>query len=246
MTAKHFQVFLGFDPREAAALAVARASIKNFDKHIPVEGLVLSDLQAQGLYYRETERRLGKLWDVISEAPMSTEFAISRFLVPAIVKKRNRNFHPFNGWALFADCDVMFRANPNKLKEALDDTKAVMCVKHNYAPPDNVKMDGQEQTRYARKNWSSVMAFNCDHPSNNALTVEMVNSLPGRDLHRFCWLDDDEIGELDQTWNYLVGHTETNEEPKIVHFTEGGPWFEAFQGVPFAEEWKRELERWAR
>jgi hypothetical protein len=245
-TGKHLGVFLGFEPREADAFAVARQSIKNWNKHMPVQGLVLSDLQAKGLYYRETERRLGQLWDVISDAPMSTEFAISRFLVPSIVKKQNLGYLPYCGWALFADCDVLVRTNLTHLKEQLDDTKAVFCVKHNHTPAYSEKMDGQIQTSYARKNWSSVMAFNVDHPSNNALTVEMVNTLPGRDLHRFCWLDDDEIGELDPTWNYLVGHTETNEEPKIVHFTDGIPTMTGFRNVAFADEWREELDRWAR
>jgi hypothetical protein len=246
MTHKHMGLWIGFDPREVAAYAVARQSIKNWDRHIPVQGLVLSDLQAKGLYYRETERRFGKLFDVISNHEMATEFAISRFLVPAVVKKQNQGFHPFNGWAVFTDCDVFWRANPNQLKAILDDTKAVMCVKHNHNPTNTEKMDGQIQSKYPRKNWSSVMAFNVDHPSNNALNVEMVNTLPGRDLHRFCWLDDDEIGELPQEWNYLVGHTETNQEPKIVHYTDGGPWFEAFKNSAYASEWNEELARWAR
>jgi len=240
MTRKLMSVWIGFDPREASAFAVARHSIKTFDRHIPVRGLILSDLQAQGLYYRQTQRRLGKMWDVISEAPMSTEFAISRFLIPAIVKKQKQS-----EWHVFMDCDVLIRSNPNQLRDQLDDSKAVMCVKHDHVPIHGMKMDGQEQTRYARKNWSSVMAFNCDHPSNKALTVEMVNTLPGRDLHRFCWLKDDEIGELSPEWNYLVGHTQLNTEPKLVHFTNGGPWFEAFKDVPYADEWLRALEAWA-
>ena len=246
MTIKHFRVFLGYDPREFAAFAVAKQSIRNFDRHVPVRGLVLSDLQANGMYTRPTERRLGQLWDVISQAPMSTEFAISRFLVPAIVKQQDSRFTPYSGWALFMDCDVLVRTNLNELKAQLDDTKAVMCVKHNHNPVHTEKMDGQVQTSYPRKNWSSVMAFNVDHPSNDALTVEMVNTLPGRDLHRFCWLKDDEIGGLDQSWNFLVGHTDPEVEPDIVHFTDGIPTMEGFRTVPYADEWFRELERCAR
>jgi hypothetical protein len=245
LSSKHLQVFLGFDPREAAAFAVARSSIRQFDSHIPIHGLVLSDLQAKGLYYRPTERRLGKLWDVISAAPMSTEFAISRFLVPSIVKKWNQGFHSVDGWALFMDCDMLVRTNLNVLHQQLDDTKAVMCVKHNHQPKDGTKMDGQVQTAYPRKNWSSVLAFNVDHPSNKALNVEMVNTLPGRDLHRLCWLDDDEIGELDQSWNWLVGHSDPEIDPDIVHYTDGIPTFEGYRNVAFADEWMRELERWA-
>ncbi len=144
------------------------------------------------------------------------------------------------------DCDVVFMRNPHLLEKYIDPDKAVMVVKH---PPlgetGKMKMDGQIQTSYARKNWSSVMVFNVDHPSNDALTVEMVNTLPGRDLHRFCWLEDDEIGELPPEWNFLVGHTDTNIDPKIVHFTDGTPGMHGFRNVAYAEEWRAELDRWA-
>lgn len=238
-------VWIGYDPRETAAFAVARGSIERFNRHIPVNGVVLSDLKAQGLYYRITERRLGKLWDRISEAPMSTEFAISRFLVPTLARRRAKGHD--SGWALFMDCDMLVRDNLTKLRQLLDDSKAVCCVKHNHGPKHKTKMDGQEQTSYPRKNWSSVMAFNVDHPANKVLDVEMVNTLPGRDLHRMCWLNDEDIGELPPEWNYLVGHTSLPEgvAPKIVHFTEGGPWLEAFKDIEYADEWNSMIERWA-
>ncbi len=242
MSKKPWSVWLGFDLREAAAFAVARQSILRYHRHTLIEGLVLSDLQARGLYTRPTEMRLGKLWDTISAAHMSTEFAISRFLVPELV--RREECLP-NGWALFMDCDVMVRASLSPLFESLDDAKPLYCVKHDYQPGRLTKMDGQAQRNYPRKNWSSVMAFNCDHPANKALTVEMVNTMPGRDLHRFCWLDDEDIGELSPVWNYLVGHTKLDEPPKIVHFTEGGPWLPAFRNVEYADEWLAQVERWA-
>jgi hypothetical protein len=102
-------------------------------------------------------------------------------------------------------------------------------------------MDAQAQVRYARKNWSSVMLFNLDHPANWTLTVELINKVPGRDLHRFCWLDDKYIGELDVKWNWLVGHSDPTINPSIVHFTEGGPWFADYCDVPYAEEWRNNL-----
>ena len=104
-------------------------------------------------------------------------------------------------------------------------------------------LDGQAQTQYERKNWSSVMVFNVDHPANAQLTPAMVNALPGRDLHRFCWLEDDQIGELAPEWNFLVGHTDPSVEPKIVHFTEGGPWMSGYENVAYADEWRRQLWR---
>ena len=229
-------VWIGYDPREAEAFSVARESLRaRCNLPIPVHGVVLDDLRAQGLYNRPTERRDGRLWDVISNAPMSTEFAISRFLVPHLAK---------TGWALFMDSDMLVRANINKVFDLCDPAKAVMCVKHNYRPIDKTKMDGQEQTRYARKNWSSFLIFNLAHEANNALTLEMVNSVPGRDLHRFCWLEDDLIGELPPEWNFLVGHSD-HPNPKVVHFTEGGPWMEGFENVPYANEWRAWRNRWA-
>jgi lipopolysaccharide biosynthesis glycosyltransferase len=230
-------IFIGFDPRETAAFAVCRQSIKNhITQPLPIRGLVLSDLKEQGLYWRPTERRLGKLYDVISEHEMATEFAISRFLVPHMVQ---------SGWALFMDCDMMLRWNIARAFQGLDGDKAVYCVKHNHVPETAEKMDGQVQSRYARKNWSSFMIFNCGHQSNKKLTPEYVNSLPGRDLHRFCWLEDDEIGELPVEWNWLVGHSDPSVNPKNVHFTDGGPWFHNFENVPYADEWRGYLEKWA-
>lgn len=230
---KPFSAWIGFDPREVSAFDVCRRSlVSNLPKQVPVSGVVLADLQKSGLYTRKTEKRLGKLWDVISEAPMSTEFAISRFLVPYLAG---------SGWALFMDCDMLVRKNVGRLLPKLDPGKALYCVKHVHDPANTLKMDGQEQTRYARKNWSSFMIFNCDHPSNQKLTLDLINSVPGRDLHRFCWLEDSEIGELEPTWNYLVGHTQGVDDPAVVHYTDGGPWFTAFENAPYADEWRSAL-----
>lgn len=232
-------VWIGFDPRESAAYAVARESLRDgMTIKLPVRGVVLSKLRELGLYRRPTEMRLGRLWDEISGAHMATEFAISRFLVPQLAR---------TGWAAFMDCDVLVRGNACRMFEGLDESKALYCVKHSYAPVLGVKMDNQAQQSYPRKNWSSVMIFNCDHASNKKLTVEMINTVPGRDLHRFCWLDDDEIGELPGEWNWLVGEQPQPEEPKIVHYTLGYPGLgPQFRDQPFADEWFCCLEqRWA-
>jgi hypothetical protein len=107
-------------------------------------------------------------------------------------------------------------------------------------------MDGQLQTRYARKNWSSFCIFNCDHPANKKLTLEAINTLPGRDLHAFCWLGDEEIGELDASWNFLVGDTDPKISPDVIHFTCGTPDMPGYENVPFADEWRTTLNDWAR
>ncbi len=239
-------IYIGFDPTPSSALAfiVARASInRHLTQQIPVHGLILDDLRARGLYTRPTETRLNdecepQIWDVISDAPCATEFSISRFLVPHLAK---------TGLALFMDCDMLARANFARLFDAAaayaNQQFAVMCVKHAHNPANAVKMDGKAQTKYARKNWSSFVLFNCDHPSNKKLTVEMVNTLPGRDLHRFCWLDDAEIGELPVEWNWLAGHSDPHVMPKVVHHTDGVPCLRGYEDAAFADEWRAELHR---
>ena len=196
-------IWIGWDKREATAFAVARSSCSSYlTRPIPIRGLVLSHLQEKGIYGRPIEMRPTAadrpiMWDTISDAPQSTEHANSRFLVPYLAK---------SGWALFCDGDVLFRSNVARLFESLDPKFAVYCVKHNYAPEADVKMDGQVQTRYARKNWSSFMVFNVDHEANAALrdSTDLVNTLPGRDLHRFCWLDDDDAVLLGRGLAWLL------------------------------------------
>lgn len=239
-------IFIGFDPREAAAYAVCRHSLERNAAVYSIDsinGLVLEDLQDRGLYtrpmrWRKVPPSLGLvMWDVISEAPMSTQHANARFLVPHLAQA---------GWAMFCDGDMLFRADVGEIFDDLDDTKAIYCVKHKYEPKNKEKMDGQINQAYHRKNWSSFMIFNCDHPATKKLTVEMVNSVPGRDLHRFCWIEDDDwIGALDPAWNYLVGDSKIEGEPKCVHFTSGVPDMRGFETVEYADEWRDELRRWA-
>jgi hypothetical protein len=235
-------VWIGFDMREAAAFAVAQHSARALTSApVQIKGVVLQQLVDAGLYTRRTlnYQEIGQpamMFDEISGAPMSTAFAISRFFVPRLAG---------SGWALFMDCDVLVRTNLMRLFAQADASKAVMCVKHDFTPPDGVKMDGQRQTAYPRKNWSSVMLFNCDHPANRALDLGLLNSAPGRDLHGFCWLPDHLIGELDVSWNWLVGHSPEDVEPDIVHFTDGGPWFPGYEDVAYAGEWQAALNTWA-
>lgn len=238
-------VWIGWDAREAAAFAVARYSIQRrlSARVVPIRGVILSQLRAEGFYTRPTSRRGSLLWDDISDAPMSTEFACSRFLVPELVRQKPHGGGP--RWALFMDCDMLVRTDIHRLFDECCADKAVMVVKHDHKPKNTTKMDGQVQTQYARKNWSSVMAFNVDHPANDNLTPELVNKIPGRDLHAFCWLKDEHIGEFGPEWNYLVGHTRKKVEPKIVHFTDGIPLMPGYENCDYADEWRRELEHWS-
>lgn len=200
-----------------------------------VNPIVLPDLRAKGLYTRPTSHVDGRLWDAVSGAPMATEFAISRFFLPLIAGCQ--------GWALFADCDVLARRDVADLFALADDRYAVMCVKHPPSFATGEKMDGQAQLAYPRKNWSSVMLWNLAHPSHHFLTTSTLNRTPGRDLHAFCWLKDEEIGALPPEWNWLEGVSPPLADPAIVHLTRGGPWFPEWQGVEYAEAWFAELGR---
>jgi lipopolysaccharide biosynthesis glycosyltransferase len=192
--------------------------------------LALLELSQRGLYTRPTVYKGTQLWDGISDAPMTTEHAISRFFVPLLAQ--------YHGWALFTDGDVLFRRTVNDLFALADPKYALMCVQH---PPDlfveGTKKNGAPQTVYPRKNWSSVMLFNCGHPANRALTVDLLNSWPGRDLHAFKWLNDDLIGELPPSWNYLVGVSPKPLTVDLVHFTLGTPNILPNRQMPYADEW---------
>jgi hypothetical protein len=231
------KIYIGYDPRpvEAQAFKVAEKSIANrLSAPTSVERVDMKALIEAGLYTRPTEIRDAGLWDVISDAPMSTEFAISRFLVPHLAG---------SGWALFVDGDVMARTDVLQILKEADTSKACMVVKHrNYTPVSTTKMDGQAQTKYQRKNWSSVVLWNCDHPGTRKLTPEIVNSERGLTLHQFGWLGVDDIGELDPKWNWLVGYSGADIDPAIVHFTDGTPAMKGFEHEPFADEWRNELK----
>lgn len=243
-------IYLGFDPREAAAFAVARHSIQQrLSVPIPVHGVVLPLLTACGAYQRPTTFKPGGgMIDYLSardeyDGSCATQFSISRFFVMELERMKVPRDH---GWVLFADSDILALDNLVRLFDEADERYAVMCVKHNHQPINDVKMDGQRQTRYHRKNWSSVMLFNMSHPSNQKLDLGLLNTAPGRDLHAFCWLSDDEIGELSPRWNYLVGHSTTAEPPGIVHFTDGTPDMAGYEECEFAELWRTHLSLWAR
>lgn len=217
------KIFVGYDTREDIAYQVCKHSIIARSKDAEVYPLKQQELRDAGWYTRPTDKLA------------STEFTFTRFLVPELAN--------FKGWAMFMDCDMILRTDIAELFAQADDKYAVMCVQHDYTPKEGIKMDGQRQTIYPRKNWSSVMLFNCAHPSNARLTQDMVNDveLNGAYFHRFSWLKDEEVGELDHTWNYLVGVYDDIKTPKLIHYTEGGPWFENYRDCEFHAEWKTEL-----
>ena len=217
---KKLKIYIGYDSKEDIAYRVCKNSLlRRSSIDVKVYSLKLQELVARKLYNRSID-------------PLaSTEFTYSRFLVPVLSN--------FSGWAIFCDCDFIFLEDIAKILENLDENKAVYCVKHDYTPKEKHKMDGQQQTIYPRKNWSSFIIFNCSHPSNKKLTIDLVNSESGSFLHQFKWLKDSEIGSLDERWNWLEGWTSNhnNNKPFAVHYTRGGPWFEEWQDVEYASEW---------
>jgi lipopolysaccharide biosynthesis glycosyltransferase len=224
------RVWIGYDHREDPAFDVASLTACKFGND--VIPLYEDRLRVSGLLTRPTDRR-GQMWDLNSNAPQSTEFAISRFFVPMLAHA---------GWALFTDCDVVFLRDPDELLNLANPSKAVMVVKHPWLNVGGVKMDGQMQTAYHRKNWSSVMLVNADHPANKRLNLTTLNQAPGRDLHAFSWLHDDEIGELPREWNWLVALQDKPANPAIAHFTNGGPFTEGWPGGPHDDIWHNALE----
>ena len=219
------KVYIGYDTREDIAYQVSKFSILNKSKNIEVNPLRLSELKDKKLYWRD-EDKLG-----------STEFTFSRFLIPEL--------NEFNGWALFCDCDILFLEDINNLFELANEKYAVMCVQHDYKPKEGVKMDGKIQTLYPRKNWSSLVLWNCSHRSNKTITKELINQpdTTGKYLHRFSWLKDEEIGSLPHHWNWLAGWYKEPQDgsPKAIHYTEGGPWFENYRHCEYHQYWKDNL-----
>lgn len=217
---------MGWDAREREAYEAADRSL-GWYSDLEATPLMADRLADGGLLRRLTDRR-GQTYDLPSNAPCATDFAISRFLTPFLAQ---------TGWALFVDSDVVFLADPMQLMELADPSKAVMVVQHQNGHKAGTKMDGQAQVLYPRKNWSSVMLFNCDHPANRRLSLQDVNERPGRDLHAFYWLADSEIGELPPEWNWLVGVQPKPDAPKIAHFTLGGPWLPTWEGAEHDDIW---------
>ena len=217
------KIFVGYDTREDITYQVCEHSIKQHQPNAEVLPLKMKELREAGLYTRPID-------------PLSTtEFTFSRFLIPYMTN--------YKGWAVFCDCDFVWTADVAELFAQVDERYAVMVVKHDYTPPPGVKMDNQKQMPYPRKNWSSMILWNCAHPANRAVTPELVNKETGQYLHRFSWLKDEEIGSVDHSWNWLVGWYKEPKDgsPKVLHYTEGGPWFKEYRDCEYNNVWKKYL-----
>ena len=218
------RVYIGYDPRESVAFHVLSHSIQErASAPVAITPLMLDQLKG--------------VFDRPRSPVQSTDFAFSRFLTPFLAG--------YDGWAIFTDCDMLLRADIAELWALRDERYAVMVVKHDYVPKDQVKFLGQPQTRYAKKNWSSVMLFNCARCT--ALTPSYVATATGLDLHQFKWLgDDDAIGALPRRWNHLVGEYDYDPQAALVHFTVGGPYFQQYAKCDYAGEWFAARDRMLR
>lgn len=225
------KVYIGYDEREHAAAEVARKSLKRVTLgEVEPEMLCMPKLVDHGLLsQRVVDQRGRQDYDLISNAPQSTRFAISRFLVPVLCQQ---------GYALFVDSDVVFVRDPRSMLMEVKAQHAVSVVKHGGVVNTGLKMGGVVQQDYHRKNWSSVALYNCDHRAHRRLSLRDINERPGRDLHAFYWLGDDEIGELAPQWNWLVDVQARPRNLGIAHMTLGGPWIDGWQGGSFDLDWQ--------
>lgn len=227
-------VFVGYDSREHAAYRVCVNSMREHASVQPLIRPISAPLLGAG-YRRPTARRERVLWDTISDQPMSTEFSIARFFVPAMATA--------GGWVLFCDCDFLWRADVNELFALADPKYAVMVVKHAHDSGVASKMDAQPQTYYWRKNWSSLVLLNCDAPECRELTQGVCNAATKHWLHGFFWVKDDaRIGEIPVAWNWLAEVSPPVTEaggPRAVHYTLGTPDMAGREHAPYANEWRR-------
>ncbi len=213
------RLFVGFDQVEAVAFHTLVQSVIEHTEHpvsiTPVKRSMIPEFRRE------------------RDATQSNEFTYSRFLVPYLCG--------YHGWGLFMDCDMLLTTSIEELWELRDPRYSVMCVKHHYEPKTSRKFLGAPQASYPRKNWSSVMLFNCS--ACKVLTPRYVEQASPANLHRMQWTMDDQIGELPVEWNHLVGEYPENPEAKNIHWTIGGPWFTEYVNTEHAAKWFSMFER---
>jgi hypothetical protein len=222
MENKLLKIFIGYDPVESVAWHTMAHSIFTRSSR-PVSIIPLSLGSLRSIFTRKRDDK------------QSNEFSYTRFLVPYLCD--------YKGYAIFFDCDMLLQCDVSSIFEAVisNPGKACYVVKHNYEPKNKFKYLGAKQYSYPRKNWSSVIVWNCEHLENLKLSLDYVNTSPGSDLHRFAWLNDDEIGELDVSWNWLVGeYDKPQKNINNFHWTIGGPYFNEYSNSDFSDYWFEE------
>ena len=208
------RLIVGFDQREAVAYHVfCQTVLEKASCPVSFIPLAINTLSS----YHE------------SKSDGSNRFTYSRFLTPYLCE--------FEGWAIYMDGDMVCRADIAELLALRDETKPVMVVQHNYQTRFGTKYLGNKNENYPRKNWSSVILWNCQHPENRILTPEFIQNQTGAYLHRFSWLKDHDIGVLPPEWNWLTTEYPDNSSAKILHYTLGTPCFRDYSNAPMATDW---------
>lgn len=219
MNDKVVKVFIGYDPVESVAYhTLAHSILTKSTNPVSITPINL--------------RNLTKIFNRPRNSLQSNEFSFSRFLVPYLCN--------YDGYAIFLDCDMLVRCDISEIFNVIDqqENKALYVVKHTYEPRENIKYLNNIQYKYPRKNWSSVVLWNCGNNKNKILTPHYVEHASGLDLHRFTRLEDEEIGELDIKWNWLIGeYDRPPSDVKNIHWTIGGPYFNEYKESDFSEEW---------
>lgn len=208
------RIFIGYDPREAVAYHVCQQSI--------IENC--ADPSQLSFHPVCGEMRDG-----------SNTFIYARFLVPHLCD--------FRGYAIFIDGDMLVRSDIRELWDLKRSDRGAMVVQHDYKTKHATKYLGNPNADYPRKNWSSVIVWNCGFFPNRVLTPEYVGKSTGAHLHRFSWLADDRIGALPETWNKLVLEQPLEDDDKLRHFTIGSPCFAEYVDCDGAEEWHQTYKR---
>ena len=217
---KKVKIYIGFDQREAVAYhTFVQSLIENASIPLDITPLAVRNLKG---YEEKHEDK-------------SNDFVYSRFLTPFL--------NDFKGWAIFADGDMICQADIKELLDLRDDSKALQVVKHDYKTKAYQKYLGNINQDYPRKNWSSVILWNCAHPKHKILTPDFIANQPGKYLHRFSWLEDSEIGELPKEWNLLATEYPNNEQANIIHYTLGTPCFKDYRNTEMSDIWLKKHDR---
>lgn len=243
MTKPHLHVFIGYDEKQDIAYEVCAESIRSTaSRPVSIWKLDHRLLRELKLFEREwlTKGKTGTYEDIGDGRPFSTQFSHSRFCVPALAIHLGI---PPSDYVVFVDSDFVFLRDPYEMVEGLDwKEHAVFVVKHDFNPPEGIKMDGQVQSPYEKKLWSSLIVFNMNFFVVRELTPEKVNTMTGRDLHQFKWVGDDSlIGELHRDWNYIPGNSKGFYGlwfPSAVHYTEGVPSMKGYEHTEYAACWR--------
>lgn len=214
MRSDSIKIIVGFDQRESVAYHTFVQSVIDHAS-VPVSFLPLAIKSLNE--YKETH------------SDQSNDFIYSRFLSPYL-----NNFY---GWVIFADGDMICQADIKDLWDLRDESKALLVVKHDYQTKFAKKYLGNINRDYPRKNWSSLILWNCSHPKHKILTPKFISEQSGSFLHRFSWLLDDEIGDLPKEWNWLAIEYPENRNAKLIHYTLGTPCFKDYKNTDMADIW---------